>query len=458
MSRFEAGALSILTLLVEGILLVDSLRHLHEFIKHDNDIDDQHSSHQFHLIDVEFFLAIRGRLMMKQGWIAGVAIFALGLNVSCVSTESQTSQVVQQVEQSSIVDPILEQNSVVDPILAKRGTINPFLAWNQKAGRTGNRYGLTWTHNPQRSNYRQNEPIIRLTELYWSYYYPNKGWLYYPGIEPYLTSRNWGHAAEYGTTLATNINSPDFLRYIASVGADNVQSSNAHGVMLDWWHDNHQGGFSESAVRRSRQLLVRELRAALGQDAILIGNVNWRRDTATVSQINGVFLELYKDPYKLYTSSELFEMESLLRYYDERLAYPRLIALEGWRQTKAVSDADRNTSANRRMAKIITAMSVVIPANGYILYGDNNPDTPVGDHDHLYYDFYSFDVGQPTSGYNSVSRGVGFKEHDRGVVAYNISGRDVVFETSDGREVIAPANSGLFCEFVGDEERCLSLD
>lgn len=388
---------------------------------------------------------------MTRSLILAIATVALGFVVSCVPAEDETAQST----------PEIERNAVVDPILAQRRTINPFLAWNVREGRSGNRYSLAWTADPKRHNYTQSAPLIRLSELYWNYYYPNKNWLNYPGIRPYLTDRNWGHAAEYGTTLATDISSPDFLNYIASVGATNVQDSNAHGVLLDWWHDHHQGGFSESQVRRARQLLIREMRNTLGQDALLVGNVNWRRDTATVSQINGVFLELYKTPYEgrsdtLYTRSELFEIESLLRYYEQHLAYPRLVALEGWRQTTAVSDSDRNTPANRRMAKIMTAMSVVIPTHGYILYGDNNPDTPDGDHDHLYYDFYNFDVGQPTSGYQQLARGVGYKEHDRGVVAYNITGRDVVFETSDGREITAPANSGLFCEYVGDAERCLS--
>lgn len=390
---------------------------------------------------------------MKNKFIASIVLIALGLVASCMPAENQSAPTAQKAQ----------PNDIIDPILAQRRTINPFLAWNSREGQTGNRYGLTWTASPQRSHYRQNAPLIRLSELYWNYYYPNKSWLNYPGIEPFLTNRNWGHAAEYGTTLATDINSPDFLRYIASVGVNNVQNANAHGIMLDWWHDGHQGGFSEGQVRRSRQLLMRELRVALGQNAIIIGNVNWHKDTATVSQINGVFLELYKNPYgsrsnSLYTRSELFEIENLLVYYDQNLAYPGLIALEGWRQTRTVSDADRNTSANRRMAKIMTAMSVVIPANGYILYGDNNPDTPNGDHDHLYYDFYSFDVGQPTSAYKEVSRGVGFKEHYRGVVAYNITGRDVDFVTSDGREITAPANSGLFCEYLGNAEKCLSPD
>ena len=50
------------------------------------------------------------------------------------------------------------------------------------------------------------------------------------------------------------------------------------------------------------------------------------------------------------------------------------------------------------MAKLLTAMSVVVPTNGYILYGDNNTDTLMEITDHVFYDFYSFDIGKPTSG------------------------------------------------------------
>lgn len=158
-----------------------------------------------------------------------------------------------------------------------------------------------------------------------------------------------------------------------------------------------------------------------------MGNVNWRKDTATVDYINGVFLELYKEPFypsskRLYNSGELNRIEGLLSYYEQNLQEPKIIVLEGWRKTKNVTDEDRNSSENRKMAKLLTAMSVVIPTNGYILYGDNNPDRPDGDHHHILYDFYSFDIGKPTSGYNKVKSGVGYKEHKKGFIAYSITG------------------------------------
>lgn len=345
----------------------------------------------------------------------------------------------------------------IDKLLGERRTINPFLAWNRNnvALERGD-YALHWANSPGRG-----PNTIRLTEFFWNYYYPNKMWLNYEGIEEYLTTTRWGHAAEYGETLATNINSSSFLDFITQIARSRYDLTASHGVMLDWWHDYHAGGFSRGEVQRARLGLITRLREELGENAIILGNVNWRRERATLSELNGVFLELYKEPYfersaTLYTTNELYEIEDLLLYYERQLAYPRIIALEGWRKTLSNRSEDRNTEENRRMAKLLTAMSVVIPTHGYILYADNNTDLDFNDHYHEYYDFYSFDIGRPTSSHMNVTRGVGFKEHDHGVVAYNITDQDIDIRTSDGRDIIVPANSGLFCEYRGDTEQCLS--
>ena len=70
------------------------------------------------------------------------------------------------------------------------------------------------------------------------------------------------------------------------------------GTMLDWWHNNHQSssGYSKHQVRMARTAIAKKLRAKIGPDKIILGNVNWRKDTATVPYINGVFLELWKKP------------------------------------------------------------------------------------------------------------------------------------------------------------------
>ena len=267
---------------------------------------------------------------MKRMMAIAAATLVIGLTSSCMQIEDQPKQVA----------PVVKRNSLVDPILALRRTVNPFLAWNKKEGRNGNRYGLAWTADPRRSVYRQSDPLIRLTELYWHYYYPNTSWLDYPGIEPYLTDTNWGHAAEYGTTLATDITSPGYLDYIASISARNVKNAAAHGVLLDWWHDHQQSssGYSEGQVKAARVSIAKKLRDRFGSNKIILGNVNWKKDTSTARFLNGVFLELYKEPYyssvsRLYRSSELAEIEKLLEFYEANLAAPKLIALEVWRKT-----------------------------------------------------------------------------------------------------------------------------
>jgi len=342
--------------------------------------------------------------------------------------------------------------------LKKRKTINPFLAWN--SGKPINKYGLAWTANVVRSN-----KTITLNEVYWNYHYVGKPWSYYPGIEEFLTNRNWDHDAEYGKTLATKITDKKFQDFIVDVIKSKVSNSQSNGVILDWWHNSHRSssGYSKQQVGIARRAIAKKLREALGPSGIILGNVNWRKDKETVQYINGVFLELYKEPYnqsskRLYNSRELREIEDLLFYYEKNLQFPKLIALEGWRKTTANTTKDRNTPENRKMAKLLTAMSVIIPTNGYILYADNNPDTPNGDHNHNYYDFYSFDIGKPTGGYEKLANGVGIKQHQKGFIAYNRNSRPHTLKLDNNVNLVIEGKSGLFCKKKSSGYDCLPHD
>jgi hypothetical protein len=335
--------------------------------------------------------------------------------------------------------------------LSHRKTINPFLAWNEEKFNDG-AYGLRWSYSPQ----SKSKSTISLNEVYWNYAYDLGR---YPGEEPFLTDRNWGHAAEYGHTLATRIDDPDFIIFISDVVSRNISTHSFDGVFLDWWHDNHPSGYSATKVKSARISLVKSIRTAIGPNKLILGNVNWGLDKSTVRDINGVFLELWKEQAnRLYNSSELQDIEKLINYYNQNLAYPKIVALEGWRKTSSKDVKERNSPENRQMAKLLTAMSVVIPDNGYILYGDNNQDTDNGDHDHTYYDFYSFDIGRPTSSFIKIKSGLGYKEHQEGFVAYNITNRKQSFKRSNGETVEIEAKSGLFCKNAGTSSDCLPYD
>ena len=151
-------------------------------------------------------------------------------------------------------------------------------------------------------------------------------------------------------------------------------------------------------------------------------------------------------------------MEQLIIYYEKNLQYPKLIALEGWRKTTANTVQDRNSSENRKMAKLLTAMSVVIPTNGYILYADNNNDTPNGDHNHNYYDFYSFDIGEPVGDYEKLANGVGIKKHQKGFIAYNRNSRPHILNLDSDVNLVIEGTSGLFCKKKSSGYDCLPSD
>jgi hypothetical protein len=185
----------------------------------------------------------------------------------------------------------------------------------------------------------------------------------------------------------------------------------------------------------------------MGDEFIILGNVNWGKDTSTHHLINGVFLELYKTPYprqNAYTLSEIEEIERLIEFHDTHLREPKLIALEPWRITKEVSYDDRNTLENRKYAKLFTAMATVIPKNGYILYADGNPDTPSNDHAHAYYDFYKIDLGKPTSSMTKIDSGIAYKEFEQGVIIYNRTNQPVRVKFEKG-EIDVEALEGVIC-------------
>ena len=103
---------------------------------------------------------------------------------------------------------------------------------------------------------------------------------------------------------------------------------------------------------------------------------------------------------------------------------------------------DRNNSTNRQYAKLFTAMALVIPKNGYILYADNNPDWPGGDHQHHYFDFYKTNLGKPNGNMVEVRDGLANKQFENGFAAYNRTASSQSFDV-DGTSYTLGSLEGL---------------
>ena len=342
--------------------------------------------------------------------------------------------------------------------LTARKTFNIFRAWN--ANLSPQKYGLYWTHDI----YDELPGKFSLETPGWNYHYVGKSWNNYPGIEQFVRKGvNWGHAAEYGTTLATDYTNPEFHDYFAELVA--ILNSDVDGILLDWWHDNHYEINSKSAVARARQQIAQHVREKMGDDFLIVGNVNWDKDTATIENLNGVFLELYKTPYErknAYTSIEIDSMIDVLKYYENELQYPKLIAFEPWRvsqQSKSNGKSlteDRITPENQKFAKLFATILSVHTSNGYFLYADSNDDTEDGDHGHAWYSFYDLDIGKPTSKGVEVANRIGVRKYEKGLLGYNYTSRDIEIDTPNGTIKI-PSQSGEILYLVGGEYQPISF-
>lgn len=342
--------------------------------------------------------------------------------------------------------------------LVRRKTINIF-TWNiLRPNYKVSDYGLVWGFPPGIAK----KTTLSLTAVSWELQRIGSHYADFKGNENYLLDYSFlnqkiGNNSEYGSDFATNHQAVGFPQWLAETSARLVDEHNSDGILLDWWHNNHPTRFSPVQIRSSRIEIAQALRTTLGNDAIIMANVNQTLDQDTVQYLNGVFMESWKEnPKENYTLSELKEIERAMRYYEINLRYPKIIALEGWRVFSALSDADMNSLENRRSAKLFTALSVVIPTTGYVLFADNNADNPQNDHDHIFYDFYQFDAGKPIRNEIRIKDGSSYKEHERGFIGYNITGRTVSFTRENGETFSIEPRSGLFCEDRLSETTCLN--
>lgn len=342
------------------------------------------------------------------------------------------------------IAPTLSTDPDIAAKLSRRKTINVAGPWLDREKHDISDYGIAW-HNWDTS---PGGDAIWLREILWVHYKPERLKTSFrhhvDGLERFLTKEPWQTLAEYGTSYRLAFEDPAYAGYMAETVAQMLRTTGANGVLLDWWIDD-QPYLAESDIRAARVRMAKAIRNKIGPGPILMGNTGWTRDSSTHGDINGVFLELWKRPSERgYSCLELLRMEGLLVFHDRYLAQPKLVVLEPWRQTNSSSSSDRKTKQNTTWARLFAAMAAVVPRNGYILYSDNARDRDTDDHGHYFYDVYRTDLGQPTSGFATITRGIGYKRFERGIIAYNATPADVTVQI-DGRPVRLLPLSGAFC-------------
>lgn len=367
------------------------------------------------MLPFRFYRAVSFARVRSWLFLAGaVAVFGVA---SCSTTGSQAR--------------VSTTGSVSGP------TIKTFLPWNQNRKNLG-RYDLGWQASPK----RHPGNGLSLAEILWAYTYPSKDWARYPGMEEFYLKQS-SRKTEDGKQVDLKVTDPRFADYISDVAVRQVKRFGVDGVMLDGWVYEARREIPRAQQDAARVRIARAIRQKLGDKAVIMGNVNWRTDTSTHPYLSGVYMELLKDANRRYTASEIREMERLMIMHDRALQPPYIVAVEAWRINKG--NPRRNAAENEKYARLFAAMTSVVPRNGYFIYADNNSDSPNHDHDHVYYDFYDIDLGQPTSAAVSINDGVKYRNFSDGVIIYNRTRRPAEVKIPGYAAVTIEGETGLFC-------------
>jgi hypothetical protein len=214
-------------------------------------------------------------------------------------------------------------DSKVDQILSKRKTINPFLAWNYSKYSRDNHYGIEWTNGLYEERLPSNSRLELETPT-WNYYYVGQSWGYWKDHakqQTFVTNIDWNHDAEYGGTKAMNIIDPAYPKALAEE-VYSIYENGIHGLLFDWWHIHHPTPWRGTRLENVMIGMTDEIRRKVGDDFLILGNTNWRKNSNLVSPMNGVFLELYKEPYSRsdsFSFTEIAEMEEVIKFHEKHL-------------------------------------------------------------------------------------------------------------------------------------------
>jgi hypothetical protein len=221
---------------------------------------------------------------------------------------------------------------------------------------------------------------------------------------------------EEGGFFCLDFHNAEFRSQVAKQAKAAVDSGAVDGVMLDWWSDD-----------ASRLALIREVRAAIGDKAIILANANDRQTPQTAPYINGFFMECTDSR----TAQDWKRIADTLTWAEANLREPRINCLETWFHK---SRDDLN------LMRATTTLSLT-HSDGYCLFSDPNP-LPAPDHLHNWYPFWSKSLGKPVGKGTADSNGTVRREFENGTAVYNPMGNKAVSVTfSEKRRSAASGNT-----------------
>jgi hypothetical protein len=225
----------------------------------------------------------------------------------------------------------------------------------------------------------------------------------------------------------------EYRTQIARQAKAAVESGVFDGIMLDWWE--------ETQDTADRLALLKEIRAAIGRDALIIVNNNDRPLPLSAPFIDGLFLECFDTR----SPARWKKIADTLRWARDALHGGRFACLEFWYHQ---SRQDLN------LMRAVTTLSLTL-SDGYCLFSDPNP-LPTPDHLHDWYTFWDKSLGRPLEPGRDRPDGAIERRFELGIAVHNPMGNAAVTVTfpSDHRSLasgatarthtLAPADGDIF--------------
>lgn len=205
-----------------------------------------------------------------------------------------------------------------------------------------------------------------------------------------------------------NFHAAEFRRHVARRAAACVQSGVLDGVMFDWWHEYP----ADDAA--SRLDLLREVRAAIGPDALILVNGNHEKLERSAPLINGQFMECYRTK----TPADWRAIAESLRFAEQNFRRPHINCVETWHHA---------SRGDLPLMRATTTLALTM-SDGYCLFSDPNP-LPSPDHLHDWYDFWDKGLGRPVRAGTQRADGAWERDYSGGTALYNPPGNSAVMVT-----------------------------
>ena len=210
---------------------------------------------------------------------------------------------------------------------------------------------------------------------------------------------------------------PELQDSVAAQCKTYVETGVFDGCMFDWW--NSAESDIPGAEGTARLAMIRKVRAAVGDKALLIGNVNDTLPKMTAPYLNGVYMEGVGAKG---FASDWRRAAGNLAWLEAHLRPPAFTAMEVWYNCgKCAGDPAKIQAQGRGELALMREATTLSLTNsdGYVLFSD--PDIlPTPDHLHNWYPFWNKSLGRPRGAKGArLGNGAFFRAFDNGCVIFN---------------------------------------